>query len=54
MAVDKAKRNEAYFELGDDERGEITRALNELLVVYHADDHRADPREDRPAERCNA
>jgi Fe-S protein assembly chaperone HscA len=39
VAVDKARQNEAYFELGDDERNEITRALNELLVVYHADDH---------------
>jgi molecular chaperone DnaK (HSP70) len=39
VAVDKARQNEAYFELGDDERSEITRALNELLVVYHGDDH---------------
>ena len=38
-AVDKAKRNDAYLELTDEERNEITRALNELLVVYHADDH---------------
>src|SRR5690348_17333040 len=38
-AVDKAKRNDAYLDLTDEERGEITRALNELLVVYHSDDH---------------
>jgi Fe-S protein assembly chaperone HscA len=38
-AVDKAKRNDAYLDLTDEERSEITRALNELLVVYHADDH---------------
>jgi molecular chaperone DnaK (HSP70) len=38
-AVDKAKRNDAYLDLTDEERSEITRSLNELLVVYHADDH---------------
>jgi Fe-S protein assembly chaperone HscA len=38
-AVDKAKRNDAYLDLTDEERSEITRALNELLVVYHAADH---------------
>ncbi len=38
-AVDKAKQNDAYLELSEDERREITRALNELLVVYHGDDH---------------
>ena len=38
-AVDKAKRNDAYLDLTDEERSEITRALNELLVVYHSDDH---------------
>jgi molecular chaperone DnaK (HSP70) len=38
-AVDKGKRNDAYLDLTDEERSEITRALNELLVVYHADDH---------------
>jgi molecular chaperone DnaK len=38
-AVDKAKQNDAYLDLSDDERREITRALNELLVVYHGDDH---------------
>jgi Fe-S protein assembly chaperone HscA len=38
-AVDKAKQNDAYPDLTDDERREITKALNELLVVYHGDDH---------------
>ena len=38
-AVDKAKQNDAYLDLSDAERNEITRALNELLVVYHSDDH---------------
>jgi molecular chaperone DnaK len=38
-AVDKAKQNDAYLDLTDAERADITKALNELLVVYHADDH---------------
>jgi molecular chaperone DnaK len=38
-AVDKARQNDAYLELTEEERREITRALNELLVVYHGDDH---------------
>ena len=38
-AVDKAKQNDAYLDLTEAERGGITKALNELLVVYHADDH---------------
>jgi len=38
-AVDKAKQNDAYLDLTDAERGDITKALNELLVVYHSDDH---------------
>ena len=38
-AVEKARRNDAYFELSDDERSAIDRAVNELLLVYHADDH---------------
>ena len=38
-ATEKAKLNDAYFELTEDERGQINRALNELLVVYHCDDH---------------
>jgi Fe-S protein assembly chaperone HscA len=38
-ATDKARQNDAYFELGEDERAGIDRAVNELLVVYHGDDH---------------
>lgn len=38
-AVEKARQNDAYFELSDDERALIQRAVNELMVVYHADDH---------------
>jgi Fe-S protein assembly chaperone HscA len=38
-ATDKAKQNDAYFELTDDERASIERGVNELLVVYHGDDH---------------
>jgi Fe-S protein assembly chaperone HscA len=38
-AVDKAKRSDAYFELPEDERKAIESAINELLVVYHSDDH---------------
>ena len=38
-ALDKAKANDAWLELNDAERGLIDRALNELLLVYHAEDH---------------
>jgi molecular chaperone DnaK (HSP70) len=38
-ATEKAKQNDAYFELSSDERDLISRATNELLVVYHGDDH---------------
>jgi molecular chaperone DnaK (HSP70) len=38
-AVEKARRHNAYFDLTDEERAEIDRALNELLLVYHAEDH---------------
>jgi Fe-S protein assembly chaperone HscA len=38
-AVDKAKRSDAYFDLTEDERKAIETAINELLVVYHSDDH---------------
>ncbi|MBZ5610978.1 MAG: Fe-S protein assembly chaperone HscA [Acidobacteriia bacterium] len=36
-AVEKARRHDAYFELTDDERAAIDKAVNELLLVYHAD-----------------
>ena len=38
-AVEKARRHDAYFDLTDEERASIDRALNELLLVYHAEDH---------------
>jgi Fe-S protein assembly chaperone HscA len=38
-AVQKARQHAAYFELSDQERGAIDRAFNELLVVYHHDNH---------------
>ncbi len=37
-AVEKARRHDAYFELTDEERDAIDRAVNELLMVYHVDD----------------
>ena len=36
-AVEKARRHDAYFELTDEERAAIDRAVNELLLVYHSD-----------------
>jgi len=38
-AVDKARQNDAFFDLSDEERALINKAVNELLLVYHADDH---------------
>jgi len=38
-ATDKAKQNDAYFELPEEERAAIERGINELLLVYHGDDH---------------
>jgi Fe-S protein assembly chaperone HscA len=39
LATDKARQNDAYFDLGDDERAAIERTVNELLVVYHGEDY---------------
>ncbi|MCC6294861.1 MAG: Fe-S protein assembly chaperone HscA [Bryobacterales bacterium] len=39
QAVEKAKQSDAWFERPEDERERVNRALNELLVVYHGDDH---------------
>ena len=39
-AVDKAKQNDAWFDLAGAERSQIDTALNRLLLAYHADDHR--------------
>ena len=36
-AVEKAKRHDAYFDLTDEERVAIDKAVNELLLVYHSD-----------------
>ncbi len=36
-AVEKARRHDAYFELTDEERAAIDRAVNELLLVYHSE-----------------
>ena len=38
-AVQKARQHDAYFELTDQERAAIDKAFNELLVVYHHDNH---------------
>ncbi len=38
-ATEKARRNEAMAILSDEEHAAIDRAVNELLVVYHGDDH---------------
>jgi molecular chaperone DnaK (HSP70) len=38
-ATDKARRNDAWMDLTNDERAAIDRAVNELLLVYHSDDH---------------
>lgn len=38
-ATEKAKQTDAWFDLSDDARAEIDRAVNHLLMVYHSDDH---------------
>ena len=38
-ATEKAKNHDAWFELTDEERAAVDRAVNELLMVYHAEDH---------------
>jgi len=38
-ALEKARNNEAYYELDEGERATIDRSVNELLTVYHSDDH---------------
>ena len=39
VAIEKARRRDAWFELSSEERADIEKSLNELLVVYHSDDH---------------
>src|ERR1700723_1551128 len=39
LAVEKARKHDAYFELADEERAAIDKSVNELLLVYNTDDH---------------
>ena len=39
-ATEKAKRSDAYNELSESERDWIAAAINQLLLVYHSDDHK--------------
>jgi molecular chaperone DnaK len=39
LAVGKARKHDAYFELSDQERAAIEKSSNELLAVYNSDDH---------------
>jgi molecular chaperone DnaK len=39
LAVEKARKHDAYFELADDERAAIDKSINELLLVYNTDDY---------------
>jgi molecular chaperone DnaK len=38
-AVEKARQNDAWAEMTPAEQGAIDRAVNELLMVYHSDNH---------------
>jgi len=38
-AVDKAKENDAYQALAEEERSAIDRSINELRLAYHGEDH---------------
>ena len=38
-ATDKAKEDEAYLALPEEDRSAIDRAINELRLAYHSDDH---------------
>jgi molecular chaperone DnaK len=38
-AVEKARQNDAWFELDEASRAAISQAVNDLLVVYHGADH---------------
>ena len=38
-ATEKARANDAWFELTDEERKQVSDATNQLLLVYHSDDH---------------
>jgi Fe-S protein assembly chaperone HscA len=39
LAVEKARKHGAYFELTDEERAAIDKSINEMLLVYNSDDH---------------
>jgi molecular chaperone DnaK (HSP70) len=39
LAVDKAKRNDAYTEMAEEERTRIEDAIRQLQSVYHGSDH---------------
>jgi molecular chaperone DnaK len=39
LAVEKARKHDAYFELTDEERAAIDKSINELHLVYNSDDH---------------
>jgi hypothetical protein len=39
VAVDKARQNDAYFELDEAERQAIDEAVNRLTMLYHGHDH---------------
>ena len=39
LAVDKARKHDAYLDLTDEERAAIDRSINELLLVYNTEDH---------------
>jgi Fe-S protein assembly chaperone HscA len=39
LAVEKARKHDAYFELTDEERAAIDKSINELLAVYNSEDH---------------
>src|SRR5215469_9183385 len=41
LAIDKAKKNEAWSDLSDAERQEINAAIHDLQSVYNGDDHHA-------------
>ena len=38
-ATDKAKANDAWLDLSEDERATVNQAVNQLLLAYHSDDH---------------
>jgi molecular chaperone DnaK (HSP70) len=38
-AIEKARRDDAFFALSESERAAVDKAVNELLVVYHSQDY---------------